>query len=78
MSNFEVKDCCLYVRGNKIECEDDLVRLAGLLTTGLVPEYLDEYDLADHELIELEGVLAREIFLNGNCLQGPWDKTSKD
>ena len=65
---FEVKDCCLYIHGREVRCEDDLVRLAGLLATGSVPDYIDVYDLEDDELLQIEEVLSKEIFFKGDCL----------
>jgi|TARA_R100001460_G_scaffold58742_1_gene98534 hypothetical protein len=69
MSNkIEIKDCCLIVNGREIQCEDDLVRLAASLSTGNIPNYIEDLELDEQELANLEQTLANEIFILGKCL----------
>jgi hypothetical protein len=78
MSNkIEIKECCLFVNGKEIQCEDDLVRLAASLSTGNIPHYIEELDLDEQELTNLEETLANEIFILGKCLTPDEDYLNK-
>tara|TARA_R100000734_G_C3319276_1_gene114847 strand:- start:3424 stop:3660 length:237 start_codon:yes stop_codon:yes gene_type:complete len=67
-NKFDIEDCCLFIDGKEVQCEDDLIRLAGDLSTGTVPTYLEKYDLSEYDIQILEEMLAKEIFLRGKCL----------
>ena len=65
---FKVKDCCLFINNEEVKCQDDMVVLAGLLSIGDIPSYLEKYDLSDSDIERLEKLLSQEIFLKGKCL----------
>ena len=63
-----LKECQLYINDNLV-CEDDeLIRVASMLTTGSVPPIIDKYDLEEHELLNLASMLSKSIFVKGECL----------
>jgi len=63
-----LKDCQLYIN-NKLVCEEDeLIRMASMLTTGSVPPVLEVYDLEESDLMNLESMLSKSIFVKGDCL----------
>jgi len=64
----KIKDCCLIINDQEVQCEDGLVRLAASLSTGDIPAYLERFDLDEDEIANLEATLAEEIFLMGKCL----------
>ena len=63
-----LKDCQLYINDKLVCEEDELIRMASMLTTGSVPPVLEVYDLEEIELMNLESMLSKSIFVKGECL----------
>tara|TARA_R100001440_G_scaffold4479_6_gene10205 strand:+ start:8329 stop:8565 length:237 start_codon:yes stop_codon:yes gene_type:complete len=63
-----LKDCQLYINDKLVCEEDELIRMASMLTTGSVPPVLEVYGLEEGELMNLESMLSKSIFVKGECL----------
>lgn len=64
----ELIECKLYVNGTMVAQDDEVVRIASLLSYGDVPPVLRRLNLSEEEEEELDAFLAYEIFVQGNCL----------
>lgn len=63
-----LKDCQLYINDKLVCEEDELIRMASMLTTGSVPPILEVCGLEEGELMNLESMLSKSIFVKGECL----------